>query len=640
MRIVGYARVSKQDEEKNPNALAQQVDRLKTHGCTEVFREEASATKGARPIFADVLRLVQAKEVDRVVVTRIDRLGRTRELSTVYQTFINAKVDLLVLDQKIDLNSTAGRLLAGVLADVAIFEGELISERSKHGWEYLRKRQEAMNPPFGYKKSDILDQIELADGKTVSTRRHELDHELDHDKGLLCMLPTSEVIEEGETKTKVLSTSDWTKETLEKWTKENTLSRADAARDLVDIYLITKSIRKTIRTFNLKYGLLKYSNARVTHAGFENEGIFQRSPSGFAIWITNPVLRGHLRYFLESEEEYRKRNKGKKLEERDERKHKIIYGTHLEQRLITEEEFRQIETIIKQNRESHGFQSSKQLHPLSGLIKCAVCGSNYSYNKAGKEKTRTERDYYYYYCPKSNLRTCESFQIMGVTNYLRVEVVEEKILNAVKNEAMRFQEKAHKPTEEKENPEILEKQHQIQDLQKSKNISGIPEVIERLQSEIEMLRGEKKLERISPEQKGKILSALNDDRFWQELSEDQKFFIYRDLVARVEVKPSDDQPMALTENQLKKRKRSVNWDINVVLNGERDIKDKDQVIMSPDAVWGGERPTWDKLPSKVLSEAVELFLVTHPDVEPLEIRPLREFADFMRGLQQGTQKLD
>jgi DNA invertase Pin-like site-specific DNA recombinase len=72
--IVGYARVSARDQN-----LAGQVADLEAAGCVKVYREKISGAKTDRPELGKLMRRLE--EGDTVIVTRLDRLGRsTRDL--------------------------------------------------------------------------------------------------------------------------------------------------------------------------------------------------------------------------------------------------------------------------------------------------------------------------------------------------------------------------------------------------------------------------------------------------------------------------------------------------------------------------------------------------------------------------------
>jgi len=89
-----------------------------------------------------MLQAVRDGQVDRVVIWRLDRLGRTASgLCALFEELRKANVNLISLKDAVDLETASGRLLAQVLASVAEFEAELRKERQRLGVENVRQRQ-------------------------------------------------------------------------------------------------------------------------------------------------------------------------------------------------------------------------------------------------------------------------------------------------------------------------------------------------------------------------------------------------------------------------------------------------------------------------------------------------------------------
>lgn len=132
---VGYGRVSTRDQ--NPDG---QHDALAAAGCDEVFVDNASGKLASRPELDKAL-LVAARAGDQLVITKLDRLGRSLEhliaLSTQLQT---RGVDLVVLDQGIDTSTAVGRMFFQILGAIAEFEHALMSERTRDGLDAARAR--------------------------------------------------------------------------------------------------------------------------------------------------------------------------------------------------------------------------------------------------------------------------------------------------------------------------------------------------------------------------------------------------------------------------------------------------------------------------------------------------------------------
>jgi DNA invertase Pin-like site-specific DNA recombinase len=72
--------------------------------------------------------------VDRIVVWRLDRLGRTvGGLSKLLEELVDRKVPLVSLKDGLDLATAGGRLVAHVLASVVAYETEVRHERHLAG---------------------------------------------------------------------------------------------------------------------------------------------------------------------------------------------------------------------------------------------------------------------------------------------------------------------------------------------------------------------------------------------------------------------------------------------------------------------------------------------------------------------------
>lgn len=94
-----------------------------------------------RPEFARMMTDVDAGKIDKIVVWRMDRLGRTTAgLTTLFQELTEMGVTLISIRDGFDLATPSGRLMAHVLASVAQFETELRRERQRAGIEAAKKK--------------------------------------------------------------------------------------------------------------------------------------------------------------------------------------------------------------------------------------------------------------------------------------------------------------------------------------------------------------------------------------------------------------------------------------------------------------------------------------------------------------------
>src|SRR5690349_5269388 len=133
MRI-GYGRVSTTDQ--HPEA---QHDALTAAGCDEIFIDKLSGKLASRPELDKAL--VAVRQGDQLVITKLDRLGRSlRNLMDLSDLFQSKGVGLVVLDQGIDTTTPAGRLFFQIIGAIAEFEHSLMAERTRQGLEAARAR--------------------------------------------------------------------------------------------------------------------------------------------------------------------------------------------------------------------------------------------------------------------------------------------------------------------------------------------------------------------------------------------------------------------------------------------------------------------------------------------------------------------
>ncbi|MCR9061334.1 MAG: recombinase family protein [Rhodobacteraceae bacterium] len=133
-RLIGYARVSTDDQD-----LTVQKAALERDGCAIVFEEKRSGTKrAARSQLELALKVLVAG--DKLVVTRLDRLGRSlRDLANIAHEIEAIGAHLKVIEQSVDTATSAGRAFFGMLAVFAQFETDVRRERQAEGIAQAKK---------------------------------------------------------------------------------------------------------------------------------------------------------------------------------------------------------------------------------------------------------------------------------------------------------------------------------------------------------------------------------------------------------------------------------------------------------------------------------------------------------------------
>lgn len=104
--------------------------------CEEVvwFKDRFTGTVMERPGLDRLLADVRSGKITKVVVWRLDRLGRTAKgLLTLLDELQTLGVGFVSLREGFDIGTAAGRLMAGVLASVAAYETEVRKERQLAG---------------------------------------------------------------------------------------------------------------------------------------------------------------------------------------------------------------------------------------------------------------------------------------------------------------------------------------------------------------------------------------------------------------------------------------------------------------------------------------------------------------------------
>src|SRR5713101_318296 len=87
-----------------------------------------------------VVVIARRRELDRIVVWRLDRWGRSLlDLVATLQELASLDVGFVSLSEALDLTTPSGRALAGMLAVFAEFERDILRDRVKAGIAQARR---------------------------------------------------------------------------------------------------------------------------------------------------------------------------------------------------------------------------------------------------------------------------------------------------------------------------------------------------------------------------------------------------------------------------------------------------------------------------------------------------------------------
>ncbi len=147
----GYLRASKDDQlTENQRIKIQQYCEGK--GINVTFFSENESSRNTRPIKEALLQRVRRGEFESIIVFRFDRWARSlSELILDMQSIQDAGVNFISITENVDLTTSTGKLMFGIIASFAEFERNLIRERTMAGLDRARAQGKTLGRPSGAK---------------------------------------------------------------------------------------------------------------------------------------------------------------------------------------------------------------------------------------------------------------------------------------------------------------------------------------------------------------------------------------------------------------------------------------------------------------------------------------------------------
>ncbi len=149
MRIAAYARVSTADQQTLEMQLESIAKTAKTRDWSVVLEvKEVGSGASDRPKREALMKAARRREIDAIVVWRLDRWGRSlADVVVTLRELTELGVGFVSLTEALDLTTATGRAMAGLLAVFAEFEREVLRERVRAGIAQARKRGVRLGRP-------------------------------------------------------------------------------------------------------------------------------------------------------------------------------------------------------------------------------------------------------------------------------------------------------------------------------------------------------------------------------------------------------------------------------------------------------------------------------------------------------------
>ncbi len=177
-RTAIYARVSTEDQ--SYDMQVEELRRIASQSNWEVvgeYKEKVSGGKGRadRKELDKLLKALHTREVDNVMVWKLDRLGRSvADLLNTIEIIRTAGANLYSRDDGIDTNTSMGKLMFTVVSAFAEFQKDIINENVKAGVARAKEKGVRFGrPPIKVRRKERI-KSKLVEGKSIRETAKEL----------------------------------------------------------------------------------------------------------------------------------------------------------------------------------------------------------------------------------------------------------------------------------------------------------------------------------------------------------------------------------------------------------------------------------------------------------------------------------
>lgn len=177
MKTIGYTRVSTTEQAREGFSLEMQARKIAAY-CDvqdwtlgEMIEDEGESAKSLkRPGMQRLLAMVKAKEVETVIVYKLDRLTRSvADLGVLVTLFERYGVSLVSMREALDATTATGRLMMNVIASISQWEREVTGERTRDTLQHLKAEGKPYCRPV-IRDAEILPRIKAMQAAGLGLR--------------------------------------------------------------------------------------------------------------------------------------------------------------------------------------------------------------------------------------------------------------------------------------------------------------------------------------------------------------------------------------------------------------------------------------------------------------------------------------
>ena len=163
-RAAIYARVSTLEKGQDPQTQLLELRRyaqLSGFEVTQEYVDFASGKDDKRKQYQAMLDAARKRKIDVVLVWRYDRFARsTQALVNALKEFQSLGVDFVSYQENIDTTTAQGELIFNIMASLAQFESNLISQRVKAGMARAKAQGKRISrPPISKAKQEEIKKL-------------------------------------------------------------------------------------------------------------------------------------------------------------------------------------------------------------------------------------------------------------------------------------------------------------------------------------------------------------------------------------------------------------------------------------------------------------------------------------------------